>query len=91
MALKNNKQMAIAAEGTEMAGYNVKAYKSNFLQDICNGKLFTNYGFFREIGSWISSSYLYSRCIRGVGAKYILTTVDGMPIFKSMLSFRAWT
>ena len=39
MALKNNKQIAIAVEGTEMAGYNVKAYKSNFLPKICNGQL----------------------------------------------------
>ena len=87
MALKNNKQMAIAAEGTEMAGYNVKAYKSNFLPKISatGNYLLTTASLEKSVPGFHLPTYIPDAS--GELVPNILTTVDGMPIFKEYAFF----
>lgn len=87
MALKNNKQMAIAAEGTEMAGYNVKAYKSNFLPKISatGNYLLTTASLEKLVPGFHLPTYIPDAS--GELVPNILTTVDGMPIFKEYAFF----
>jgi outer membrane protein TolC len=87
MALKNNKQMAIAAEGAEMAGYNVKAYKSNFLPKISatGNYLLTTASLEKSVPGFHLPTYIPDAS--GELVPNILTTVDGMPIFKEYAFF----
>jgi outer membrane protein TolC len=87
MALKNNKQIAIAAEGTEMAGYNVKSYKSNFLPKISatGNYLLTTASLEKSVPSFHLPTYIPDAS--GELVPNILTTVDGMPIFKEYAYF----
>ena len=87
MALKNNKQMAIAVEGTEMAGYNVKAYKSNFLPKISatGNYLLTTASLEKSVPAFHLPTYIPDAS--GELVPNILTTVDGMPIFKEYAFF----
>ena len=87
MALKNNKQMAIAVEGTEMAGYNVKAYKSNFLPKISatGNYLLTTASLEKSVPGFHLPTYIPDAS--GELVPNILTTVDVMPIFKEYAFF----
>lgn len=87
MALKNNKQIAIAAEGSEMAGYNVRAYKSNFLPKITatGNYLLTTASLEKSVPSFHLPTYIPDAS--GELVPNILTTVDGLPIFKEYAYF----
>lgn len=87
MALKNNKQMAIAAESSKMAGYNVKAYRSNFLPKISasGNYLLTTASIEKSVPSFHLPTYIPNET--GQLVPNILTTVDGMPIFKEYAYF----
>lgn len=87
MAIKNNKQMAISAENIKMAGYSVKAYKSNFLPKISasGNYLLTTASLNKTIPSFHLPTYIPDAT--GQLVPNILTTVDGMPVFKEYAYF----
>lgn len=87
MALKNNKQMAISAENSRIAGYSVKAYKSNFLPKVSayGNYLLTSASINKTIPSFHLPTYIPDAT--GQLVPNILTTVDGMPLFKEYAYF----
>lgn len=87
LALENNKQMAIAAENLEKAGYDVKAYQANFLPKFSatGNYLFTSTSMKKEIpGSYLPT---FVPDANGQLVPNILTTGDGIPLFKEYAYF----
>ncbi|MFA7583448.1 MAG: TolC family protein [Proteiniphilum sp.] len=82
LALENNKQMAIVAENHVKAGYEVKAYKANFLPKLSatGNYLLTT----ASLEKAIPSTYLptYVPDAGGQLVPNVLTSVDGVPLFK---------
>lgn len=87
MALENNKQMVIAAENSEIAGYNVKAYKVNYLPKISasGNYLLTTAEFDKTIPPFHMPTYIPNET--GQLVPNILTTIDGIPLFKEYAYF----
>ena len=87
MALENNKQMVIAAGKREMASYEVKAYRANFLPKITatGNYLFTT----ASLEKTIPPLYLPTYVPDGGGqlVPNILTSMDGVPLFKEYAFF----
>ncbi|MDD2328574.1 MAG: TolC family protein [bacterium] len=87
MALENNKQTAIAAEQSEMAAYGVKTYKANFLPRItATGNYLLTTASLEKI---IPPVYLptYVPDAGGQLVPNILTSADGVPLFKEYAFF----
>jgi outer membrane protein TolC len=87
MALTNNKQIAVAEQQVEKAGYGVKSYRANFLPKISvtGNYLLTTASMEREIPSFHLPTYVPDAT--GQLVPNILTTVDGVPIFKEYAFF----
>lgn len=87
LALENNKQMAIAAENREKAGYDVNTYRANFFPKISatGNYLFTS----THMEKTIPGGYLptFVPDANGQLVPNILTTVDGVPLFKEYAYF----
>ena len=87
MALQNNKQMALAAENREKAGFDVDGYKANYLPKL---SATGNYLFSSVVmEKTIPGSYLptFVPDASGQLVPNILTTVDGVPLFKEYTYF----
>ncbi|MDL2252264.1 TolC family protein [Odoribacter sp. OttesenSCG-928-J03] len=87
LALENNRQLAISAENREKAGYDVKTYRANFLPKLSatGNYLFTT----ADVRKSISGGYLPT-FIPGADGQLvpnILTTTDGVPLFKEYAYF----
>lgn len=87
MALKNNKRMAIAAENRGKAGYDVKTYLANFLPKLSatGNSLFTTASMEKTIPGGYLPTFVPDA--NGQLVPNILTTVDGIPIFKEYAYF----
>jgi outer membrane protein TolC len=87
MALQNNKQIAVAAQQQEKAAYVVKAYRANFLPKLSatGNYLLTTASLEREIPSFYLPTYVPDGS--GQLVPNILTSVDGVPIFKEYAFF----
>lgn len=87
MALQNNKQIAVAAQQQEKAAYGVKAYRANFLPKLSatGNYLLTTASLEREIPSFYLPTYVPDGS--GQLVPNILTSVDGVPIFKEYAFF----
>lgn len=87
MALENNKQMAVSAQSREMARFDVKSYRANFLPKLSatGNYLFTS----ASMKKHISGGYLptYVPDASGQLVPNILTYNGGVPIFKEYAYF----
>lgn len=87
MALENNKQMGMAAEKRKMATFEVKAYRANYMPKISatGNYLLTT----ASVKKSIPETYLptFVPDANGQLVPNILTTVDGVPIFKEYAYF----
>ena len=87
LALANNKQMVIAAENKEKAGYDVNVYRANFLPKFTASG---NYLFASaSMEKTIPGNYLptFVPDANGQLVPNILTMIDGNPIFKEYAYF----
>lgn len=87
MALENNKQMVIAMAQREKAGYEVKAYRTNYLPKLsATGNYLLTTASMEKI---IPPVYLptYVPDAGGQLVPNILTSVDGVPLFKEYAFF----
>ena len=87
LALENNRQMAISAENREKAKYDMKAYKANFLPRLSatGSYLFTSASLKKSIpGAYLPT---YVPDVGGQLVPNILTTIDGLPVFKEYAYF----
>ena len=87
LALENNKQMVIAAENREKAGYDVNMYRANFGPRLSatGNYLFTS----ARMEKTIPGAYLptFVPDASGQLVPNILTTVDGVPLFREYAYF----
>lgn len=87
LALENNRQVAIASENRHKAALDVKAYRANYLPRISatGTYLFTS----SEVKKTLPGSYLptFVPDADGQLVPNILTTVDGVPLFKEYAYF----
>ena len=88
MALENNKQTAIAAENRIKAGYDVKSYRANYFPKISatGNYLFTTTSLKKSIPGNYLPTFVPDPA-SGQLVPNILTTVDGVPIFKEYAYF----
>lgn len=86
MALENNKQMAISAENRKKAGYDVKTQRANFLPklSVTGNALFTSTGMKKSIPESYLPTFVPDG---GTLVPNILTTIDGVPLFKEYAYF----
>lgn len=87
MALENNKHMAIAAANRQKAGLDVNGYKANYLPKL---SVTGNYLFSSAVmKKTIPASYLptFVPDANGQLVPNILTTTDGVPLFKEYAFF----
>ena len=87
MALKNNKQVAIASENREIAKNSVKVYRANFLPKFSatGNYLLTTASLEKKIDAFHLPTFVPDAT--GQLVPNILTTVDGIPVFKEYAYF----
>mgnify|MGYP000847447828 FL=1 len=87
LALENNKQMAFAAGNSEKAAYEVKTHRVNFLPRITatGNYLLTTASLEKTIPSFYLPTYVPDA--GGQLIPNILTTVDGVPLFREYAFF----
>ena len=88
MAVENNKKMAIAAENRRKAGFDVKSYKANYFPKLSatGNYLFTSSSMKKKISGNYLPTFVPDPAT-GQLVPNILTTVDGVPIFKEYAYF----
>jgi len=89
MALTNNKQIRVAAQSIEKAGYDVKAYRANFLLRFTatGNYLYTNSDMKKTIPGNYLPTFIPDADNPGSLIPNILTEVNGTPIFKEYAYF----
>lgn len=87
LAVENNKQMAVAAAQSEKAEYDTKAYRANFLPNLSatGNYLFTSSTMKKRVAGGYLPTFVPDA--GGQLVPNILTTVDGVPLFREYAYF----